>query len=245
MDDFEQRALEKIYQITREEDEKFLQKQTKRDQRLAKHLLKDMHQFGYPFDSLADLVCRNVADARLIPLVKKYIKQFDNPIMNLDLLKILSIKGCKEATPLVIDFYAYAKEQNMDPNQFYVAIATSVDYALWRIKDKSYMDTYKQWFANPFDFLHLPCTMEMLVRWNKQDPYLQNILIAYLQRDTIKIYGVTTKIKPLYLMGIMKDEALIPYIEPFLTSDDACLRELAQKAIERIRKKPVKRTRKK
>ena len=177
------------------------------DKKQKKQFIEELNKIGYNFEDFELLSVLNITDERMLPIVEKYLYNFDNLGISVRLLKLISIKGFKEAARLNIKFYEFLKKHG----EKYKYLIDSIDQNLWRIKDKSYMEIYKKWFDNIEDHMNMDSTVGMYVRWNKRDPEIREKLIEYLQSGDRAKKNAALNDLPLF-----GDKTMVEYVKPLL-----------------------------
>ena len=176
------------------------------DKKFVNIIINEVNALGYDVEDFALLNILNIKDKRLLAPIETYVYRFDNLGISDRLLGMIDIKGFKEAARLNIEFYEFLKDKEKNG-----PLINGVDNHLWRIKDKSQMETYKKWYYSFEDHNNLPLTMDMYVRWNKRDPEIREKLIEDLQSADWK-----RRVNALHELPMFGDKSMIEYVKPLL-----------------------------
>ena len=199
---------------------------SEKDKKLTKMIVDEVNALGYYIEDYATLDIVDIKDKNLLPILKKCIFKFDNLGISAEVLKLVDIKGFKEAAKLNIEFYEFLKDKEKNG-----PLINGVDNHLWRIKDKSQMETYKKWFDNVEDYINLPLTMDMYVRWNKKDPEIREKLIEYLNS-----LNAIIQIRALHELPMFGDKTMVEYVKPLLENASQGEAQFYNKVIDKLNK---------
>lgn len=195
----------------------------KKDYHLIDNLIMDINQLGYSFKFEADLRWREIKDRRIIPILERYLLQFENIDRAEDLVGIVGHEGFNEATPLVINLYQKIKKQGQ---KFQCA---GCDNALYNIKDKGYIGKYLEFAKNEEDVMRLPLTMTMLAKWNI--PELKEYFLNYINSQNRDLKFISIECLSYFNNDIMVLESL----KKSLDTVDKDIIKAIKKAIKKLK----------
>lgn len=186
---------------------------------VKRKLFHELRRNKIKFDSWDEFSCKTFKETekKAVPILIKYIEQFDSEDTQIQYIGALGVKGFDDATEYLIAKY---KKYLHPYNQWYL---NDVSQTLARICDLRYLDTYFEFLSNDvtIDACYL---VEMLgkLKVEKAIPYLIKLVdcVAIIPENWMgfgieeyKFYVSQCAIKAL---GRFKRKELNQYIEKFL-----------------------------
>ena len=184
------------------------------DLALLRELLDEINALEYKFSNLHRLTVYE--DIRFIPIILKYIHQ--NRRCAKSLLYAFHCRAYYQYTPELIELYNKGE---------YSDLRSEISNALLRCRHKKFISQYLE-IVNDSSYGSAPdLVMEILCHFKVKEalPRLLKLYERYPDAwrwDLLK-YG-----------WYFNDKSIIPYIDPYLTCDNAEYRCMARKAIEKI-----------
>jgi len=210
-----------------------MRRQTPKDQELFKNLLDEVNSHGYQIQYYFELNQIDHNDLCLVPVLMKYIGQFDNTGASSALMRYLAYPAFTEATELMLSEMrrtGLPKEGNQSESLY----RQSASVALYGIRDPRYVDEYINLILDPET--HDDCYFIILLLGKVKAEKAVPLLIELLNDPKSLIQSAS-----LEAMWYFKNhQELIPYIEPFLQNDNKDLRRYAAKTIKKLTPKPPK-----
>lgn len=204
------------------EDRKSLRREC--DYILIDNLLKELNKLNLGRELLyfQDLIRYTVTDKRAIPIIKKYITQFNDIGFVLDLVNNqLGLKGHKDCTEFLIElFYILEKK-----GERFDSVCVSFDNAFCKIKDKRYIDTYLELISVPKYIDKFYLLLEQLSKWHIEDAL--PITAERVKYDTLPAAAIKA-------LGNYADPKYAYLVEPHLNSDKSYIRQVAKKTLEKM-----------
>lgn len=197
-------------------------KNNSHDIELIDKIIAEINGLGYDLKYEADLRLRDINDKRIIPIVSKYLLQFENDGFAEGLIGIIAKRNFYESTPLVLELYEKIRNASGDHQSLYC------DNALYDIKDKQYINKYLEFLQNESDASRLPLTMTMLAKWNV--PEAKKFFLHYLDAENREL--VFTAIE---CLGYYKDDSsIITALNNHLNSNDKDIIKAIKKALKKL-----------
>ncbi len=187
-------------------------------------LLQEVRDLGYRYEYLADITHRDNKDSEILNVLLQYIGRFEDEGISAMLVGIVGQKGNTAATETIIKNYMESSKKNK-----YMQ-AGFYDNALYRIKDKRYIQNYLELLKNPTEASRFPLTMIMLGKWRiaEAKPYFMGYLnysdetnnIVFISLEALSYYEYT-------------DGTIVTEIEKKVKSNNIDLAIAAKKALKR------------
>ena len=186
---------------------------------VERKLFRELRRNKIKFDSWDEFSCKTFKETekKAVPILIKYIEQFDSEDWQIQYIGALGVKGFDDATEYLIEKY---KKYLHPYNQWYL---NDVSQTLARICDLRYLDTYFEFLSN--DVTIDACYLVQMIgklKVEKAIPYLIKLVdcVAIIPERWIglgiegyKFYVSQCAIKAL---GRFKRKELNQYIEKFL-----------------------------
>ena len=220
-----------LYKFALEEEKEWRRcKENRHDVLLIDELLRELRKIGYKYRHYADLTNRENNDQELWNVVMRYIGRFDDEGISAELVGVIGKKGNYAATEIILDDYINCSEENRKKQSVFY------DNALYRIKDKRYIDRYLKLLSDPNKAIRLPFTMSLLGKWQVKEA--KEYFFEYLDSDLKRFSNSTGDLvfHSLKALSYYKDleEKYILKIKTKLLSDDPDLILAAKKALKKL-----------
>ncbi len=195
------------------------------DNKLKKQFYKEIAKLGYGFKYRQFTICCKTFtsnDTAVVPIILKYLDQFEREGCKLQFMNALGVKGFYEASEYLIKEY----KKNLPPH-YNQPVLNEASQTLARICDLRFIDTYIEFISNNVT-MEAGYIVEMLgkLKVEKAIPSFINLLdyVAIIPQEWYKsvleeqkFYVSQCAIKAL---GRFKDHNLIQYIEKFLSPEN-------------------------
>ncbi len=204
-------------------------KKNRHDINMINRMLAEINQLGYNFKFAADLIYREISDMNILRKVQKYIGCFEDEGISAELISVIGIKSNIEATETIISNYENSSSENKQKQ------AGFYDNALYRIKDKRYIEKYLEFMLNDEDFIRLPLVMTLLARWNipqAKEHFMRNLNT----QDQDKIF-----VAILCLSFYKNDSAVLDALNKISDMGNPDIKDAIKKAIIKLSKPVLKR----
>lgn len=151
-----------------------LKSENRHDDYIQKSMYKELRTLGYRFNDPVQFDCYTFKekDVCVIPVLLKYIEQFEQENYRLQYISALGVKGFYDCTEYLLDQY-----EKYRPPQYNQHSLNVVSQTLARISDLRYLDRYFEFLSNnvTIDACYL---VQMLgkLKVDKAIPYLIKLL---------------------------------------------------------------------
>ncbi len=196
----------------------------KHDYELFDKMLDELNQLnlGKKLCYQEDLIAYSVTDKRAIPIFKKYIVQFENVGIILNIVNNqLGQKKYVDCTEFLIELF-YSLEKKGERFNF---VCDIFDNSFFRIKDKRYIDTYLELISPPKYIDKFYLMLEQLSKWHVEEAL--PIIAERVQYDTLP--GAAIK-----ALGNYANPKYAHLVKPHLNSEKPYIRQVAKKALEKM-----------
>ena len=185
---------------------------------LISKALDEVNAFGYSFSNLHAL--SDVEDIRFVPVVLNYFEKFDSIDFQVALLYLICFPSYSEYVPALIRIY-----EKTDSEQIRCAVSQS----LLLIRSRRFVPEYlriiqKRDYGITHDYV-----MDLLCKLRVKEAVPK--LVELLKTNPHDWRWTFLRYAPLF-----NEPSLLPYIVPYLESEDSELRMLARKAQKKLSK---------
>lgn len=187
-----------------------------KDKKIIEELIKEANSNGFNVEDFNELNAIKRKIKILIPILIRYLFEFEKKNYKDAIVGILGVKGFYEATETLLNLYF---------NNDILIDRWAIGEALYSIQDKRFENEYIQIVEdkNNGDSRQMIVILLGKLRCEKAIP----ILIDLLQDDDVEGHAIMA-------LGHFKDKNLIEYIKPFLNNKKTWVRREAEKAIRKI-----------
>lgn len=190
---------------------------TEHDLYLITEFLNKVNDLGYSFSGAHKLVITE--DIRFVPIILNYYKKFNGQNFRSALLLSIRFRSYSRYIPQLLSIYEHTtlRQDKIDVSQ-----------CLLLMRCKEYIPQYLKIVNQP--------------EYDSPDDLMMNLLCKLRVKEAIPRLLELLKNDPrwtwTFLWGapFFREPSLIPYIEPFINSEDGEYRTMARKAIEKLNK---------
>lgn len=186
------------------------------DLKLTAELLDKINALGYHFSNTGRL--QETEDKRVVPLLLDYYHRFESVNYQEGTLSVICFKSYHEYVPQLLQIYKSTSVSQ---------IQSCVSWCIFSINSPKYIAECLS-IVNQSDY-------------GEEHDYLIDYLCKRRVREVIPRMLELLQANPqvwrwtfLTYVTAFKDPMLLPYVEPFLQSDDGEIRTLARKAIKKL-----------
>lgn len=149
---------------------------SEKDLILLDNLIQEVNSYGYSIQYFFQLQAFSIKDRCLLPVIEKYIEEFEDPDFSILLLGYLGVPKLYEATEFLIKIFSQPNRMRYphSPMTTRQAAASS----LFRIKDKRFQKQYRNLIIAPDTHTDSRLLIELLGFFENEENYsfLYNLL---------------------------------------------------------------------
>lgn len=224
-DKLDDKMLGIIYRDSVEEEQSWrLDPKNSHDVLLIDEMLNLVNMQGCNYNYFTDIVMRRHKDSAILSVLEGYLGKFYDEYITGQLVKVISLGGRKSAIQTILNCYFNLSDKDKISNAFFY------DNAIYRIKDKRYINQYLSIIEDKENAHRFPFTMQMMGKWHDENTKM--ILISYLLSDNEQLLWCVLNALGYYKNDITVINALSDFLN--LSDQNTEIRKKAKSVLDKI-----------